>query len=155
MTANLVPVPTAGLIASLSAYAAVETTANGNEVFGSLLLTHRSQPGAEAEIERQMRGVAASLGLVGPTEVVPDVGDRITVRGAGDIRLRFDGTDYVLRLPLPGAYGPALTALGRVLLAVGLDPLPHDPTLAEREAYIYRTVRADRMFFGSARVLTP
>ncbi len=148
----MLPVPTAGLIASLTAHAAVETARDGTEVFGSLLLTHPPQIGAEERIERDMRGVAAAVGAVAPSEVIPEVGVRVAVGQAGEVRIRFDGTDYVGRLHLPSHYGPALLALGRVLLAVGLDPMPRTVTLAERESYIFRTVGAGRTLFASASV---
>ena len=153
MTGVTLPAPTAGLIASLTAHAAVETARHGDEVFGSLLITHPPQLGADARIELDMRGVAAAVGAVTPSEWIPDVGARVAVSQDGEIRIRFDGTDYIARLHLPSHYGPALLALGHVLLAVGLDPLKRAVTLAEREQYIYHAVTAGRVLFASAEVV--
>ncbi len=131
----MLPVPTAGLIASLSAYVAVRTARSGVDVFGSLPLTYppQPQPGAKAAIERRMRGVAAPLGAAPASDVIPGKGARATVV-EGDVRPHFDGADSMTRLALPGADGPTLVALGCVLLGAGLGPLPHGARPTDREA---------------------
>ncbi len=146
------PVPSAALIASLSARVWVDTARGGMEVYGVILVTHPPD-GDAREIERQMRGAAAALGLSRSPSIVPSIGARLTVAG-GETRLRFDGTEQQMCLGVPGHYGVALSALGRGLLAVGLDPLDVSATAVETDAYIDRVTRAGRVYLGSASVRT-
>lgn len=150
---EMAPVPTPGVIASLRARTWIRIKTDGDVEEYNLLLITSGMPRDRTEggTELQMRGVAAALGLAGTSELIPDVGERVVLR-RGDLLIRFDGTDYAMRLRLPTEHTEAMAQLGRMLLAVGLDPLDPHADLAAADTYIDEATRAGRMYFGSARV---
>ena len=147
--------PSPGLIASLGVRAWPEMY-NDGRLFAPLLITHppalRDGEGGEV-IEQRMRSVAASLGLLPPSALVPDCGPRVAILPRGGALLRFDGTTYAMRLPVHGHYAAILARLGRVLLAVGFDPLSTGASRTNVDSYVQTSVSAGRMRFGSAGVV--
>lgn len=152
--ASAPPVPTPGLIASLNARLWLDHTLGG-QVFTALLLTHPASPFEDVdpdEIERSMRGVAASLSVTPRNQGLADVGERITVHHGGVILLHFDGSKYGLRLPAHPRWAQAIAGFGRVLLAVGLDELSPVASRAEVDEYIEAGGETGRLLVGLASV---
>lgn len=152
--ASAPPVPTPGLIAALNARLWLDHTIGG-EVFTALLLTHPAPQFEDvdpAEVERTMRGVAASLGVAPRSQELADVGERLTVHSGGVILLHFDGSPYGLRLPAHPRWAQAIGGFGRVLLAVGLDELSPVASRAEVDEYIEAGGDTGRLLVGLATV---
>lgn len=150
--ASAPPVPTPGLIASLSARVWLDHTLGG-EVFTALLLTFPAPQFEDvdrAEVERTMRGVAVSLGVAPRDLVLAHTGERITVRDGGLILLHFDGSPYALRLPAHSRWAQVIRGFGQVLLAVGLDELSPVASRAEIDEYMEAGGGTGRLLVGLA-----
>ncbi|MES4901573.1 MULTISPECIES: hypothetical protein [unclassified Streptomyces] len=148
------PVPTPGLIASLNARVWLDHTLGG-QVFTALLLTHPAPQFEDVdphEVERTMRGVAASLGVAARDQGLVGVGERITVHAGGAILLHFDGSQYALRLPAHPRWAQAISGFGQLLLAVGLDELSPVASRAEVDEYIEAGGENGRLLVGLATV---
>lgn len=146
--------PTPGLIASLNARLWLDHTLGG-QVFTALLLTHPTSQIEDvdpATVERSMRGVAVSLGVVPRDQGLADVGERLTVHQGGVILLHFDASKYGLRLPAHPRWAQAISGFGQVLLAVGLDELSPVASRAEVDEYIEAGGETGRLLVGLATV---
>ncbi|SDL43417.1 hypothetical protein [Streptomyces indicus] len=144
-------VPTPGLIASLSASSWVDRV--GDQVFAPMLITHppaRRDADTAAVIEARMLSVAHALGAAPGNVTLPDVGVRVAVHN-GVVLVRLDGTPHMLTTRA-GNWGRAVTEIGHVLLAVGLDPLSPAANAVETNEYITTSVKADRVYFAAATV---
>ncbi|SFK72590.1 hypothetical protein [Streptomyces pini] len=154
MTARL-PAPsvlTPGLLASLAAHTWLDHTPD-SRVYSVLLLTHPpTRNGDPQAVEQRMLATAAALALDTPAARVPDVGERLTVHDRARVLLHLDGCETALRLPFSGHWAHTIGALGRVLLAVGLDPLPPRAHHAAVDRYVDAAARAGRIRVGSCRV---
>ncbi|MFG2500022.1 hypothetical protein ACGFSB_17650 [Streptomyces sp. NPDC048441] len=77
----------------------------------------------------------------------------MTVSPRGPVLLHFNDTPWALRLPINRVYATALTQLGYVLLAVGLDPLSKGASREVMDRYIREELLGERLLLGSATVV--
>lgn len=148
------PVPTPGLIATLNARTWLDHTINGR-VFSPLLLTYPAPQFEDidpAEVERKMLGVAASLGAAPLSAELPDAGERVTLHPGGTTLVHLDNSPYALHIPKHPRWSQAISQLGQVLLAIGLDELSPVASRAEINEYIEAAGENGRMHFAIARV---
>lgn len=144
--------PTAGLLASMATWFWVEPTQEGDVAF--LLFAYRPERLADesvGEIQASMRGLAHALGLAEPNERMPDIGPRLFMHRCADALLSLDGTDYLLHVPIGGAWARFACAGGPVIVMVGLEPLSAGTPLAAVDAYIAEHTANRSLFFGMAR----
>ncbi|MEU7045415.1 hypothetical protein AB0A77_30765 [Streptomyces varsoviensis] len=106
-------------------------------------------------IEAGLRALAAGMRLLPAAERVPDVGDRLMVRGPV-VALDYGHDEYLLRLPAPGReWRDHVGRGGVVCVTVVLDPLgPATGWEAGREAvdaHLRRSAAAGRVLMGATR----
>ncbi|MFF1498725.1 hypothetical protein ACFVZR_02310 [Streptomyces sp. NPDC058316] len=136
--------PTSGLIARLNVRTWLDHTVDGR-MFAPMLITYPAPQFEDAdpvEVERQMLGVARSLGAVpavlGTAHGMAPAfaGRRVTVHPGGDMLVHFDGCSYSLRVTKSPRWSSLVMNLGHVLLAVGLDELSAVASRSEIDEYI-------------------
>ncbi|MFE2747297.1 hypothetical protein ACFXKX_23715 [Streptomyces scopuliridis] len=152
--------PTPGLIAQLNVRTWLDHTVDGR-VFAPMLITYPAPQFEDvdpAEVERQMRGVAASLGAV-PAELgtsngesAAAAGERVSIHQGGAILVHFEGSRYALRVLKSARWAGVIANLGHVLLAVGLDELSGVASRAEVDEYIEHAGRTGRIHAAVADV---
>ncbi|MEV8393179.1 MULTISPECIES: hypothetical protein [unclassified Streptomyces] len=152
--------PAPGLIAQLNVRTWLDHTVDGR-VFAPMLITYPAPQFEDvdsAEVELQMRGVAASLGAV-PTELSTDndkstatTGARVSIHQGGAILVHFEGSHYALRVLKSARWAGVIANLGHVLLAVGLDELSAVASRAEVDEYIEHAGRTGRIHAAVADV---
>ncbi|NGO70640.1 hypothetical protein [Streptomyces boncukensis] len=157
MTAGrLVIVPSAELLASVSVWFWIDDTPAGHVAF--LYIAHRPEQSDESPrvIEARMRGLAVALGLDEPTKPLPDIGPRLVVH-RDDLAavLLLDRSQHALRVPTNPEWFRFVVGGGAVIVAVGLDALSADVSLAAADQHIVTKVEASRVLVGKTVARSP
>ncbi|KEF06216.1 MULTISPECIES: hypothetical protein [Streptomyces] len=114
------------------------------------------RPGESVErIETSLLGMAGGLGLRAASGRVPNIGDRLTVRGP-HLVLDYGHPDFCLRVPRPTVRW-AEHVLGGVpvCLVIGLDAIASGAGRDAIEGYVDRSTARDRAYMGATAVCRP
>lgn len=99
--------------------------------------------------EAGLLGMVDAMGLRPAVELMPHVGDRLTMRGPV-VALDYGHPEFVMRLPTPGAEWRAhCEAGGQVCVTIGLDPIPPGAGPDAVEAYVTRIAATGRAYMGA------
>jgi hypothetical protein len=119
-----------------------------------LLLAHPPVPGLGGVdvIEARMRGLAAALHLAEPSHdgVVPSLHRRFLMHGTHAV-LGLDGCPVDMSVPMDEQWARPVRAGVQVVVAVGLDPLPHAAPRATVAAYLESRWYSGRILMGATR----
>lgn len=141
-----VSAPTAAFINSLASWVWLERTSSGPVAF--LLLGH---PQAESEdVQPQLIGLSAALGLAPPGRKLPDIGRRLAVIGGRLTAVRVDGCDYMVQVEVGQVWAEFVAAGGPVALIVGLAPAICGAPREEVEEYLAVNTMRGRLRLGLA-----
>ncbi|MBY8878865.1 hypothetical protein [Actinacidiphila acidipaludis] len=132
---------TVPLINTTAAWSWIDRTGWGPVAF--LLLVHPDPACGEL--------LARSLRLAPPARRLPDVGERVTVAGAGHAAVRLDGSDHLIRVPAGDRWCAFVRGGGPVALVVGLAPLPRRASAEAVASYLGRAAVAGRLRLGLDR----
>jgi hypothetical protein len=117
-----------------------------------ILLAHPPVAGLGASdvIEARMRGLAAALHLSEPSPdgVVPSLTRRFLLHGSHAV-LALDGCPVDMSVPMGDEWARAVRVGVQVVVAVGLDPLPHAAPRATVAAYLESRWYSGRILMGA------
>ncbi|KOT88920.1 hypothetical protein ADK86_31020 [Streptomyces sp. NRRL F-5755] len=111
------------------------------------------RPGESVErIETSLLGMAGGLGLCAASGRVPDIGDRLTVRGP-HLVLDYGHPDFCLRVPRPTVrWIEYALGGGQVCLVLGLDAIGPGAGPEAIDRYLHRVTARDRALVGAPAV---
>ncbi|KAA6214786.1 hypothetical protein CP973_37760 [Streptomyces albofaciens JCM 4342] len=148
------PVPGPGFVAGLVVSTWLDTVSPVGAV-AWLLIAHPPphRPGETVErVESCLLGMADGLGLRAAAGRVPDIGERLSVRGP-HLVLDYGHRDFCLRVPRPSArWTEHALGGGHVCLVLGLDPIGSGKGPDVIEPYLRRATAHDRAFIGATAV---
>lgn len=146
------PAPTAGLLDTVLISTWLETAPPGPVAV--VLLAHPPARSDDqgAEQEERMRGLGAALGLEPVSSRLPDIGARITAHPGVPLTLDVAPCGCGLALPPTGRdFTQFVADGGPVIVTLGLDPLDGGADRTAIDAYLYRSLLADRLAMGTTR----
>ncbi|KWT60511.1 hypothetical protein ADL21_18565 [Streptomyces albus subsp. albus] len=148
------PVPGPGFIAGLVVSTWLDTASPAGNV-AWMLIAHPPprRPGETAErVEGCLLGMANGLGLRAASGRVPDIGERLSVRGPHFV-LDYGHPDFCLRVPRPSVRWAEHVRGGvPVCLVIGLDAIAFGAGRDVIEGYVDRSTVRDRAYVGATAV---
>ncbi|MFE7114432.1 hypothetical protein ACFU99_03290 [Streptomyces sp. NPDC057654] len=146
------PVPGPGFAAGVTVSSWLDASPAGDIAW--LLIGHpppRRPVETARTIEAGLRALAAGMRLLPAAERVPDVGDRLMIRGPV-VALDYGHGEYLLRLPAPGReWRERVKRGGQVCVTVVLDPLGPATGQGDVDALLRRSAPIGRVLIGSTR----
>ncbi len=148
------PVPGPGFVAGLVVSTWLDTASPAGNV-AWMLIAHPPprRPGETVErVEGCLLGMANGLGLCAASGRVPDIGDRLTVRGP-HLVLDYGHPDFCLRVPRPTVrWVEYALGGGQVCLVLGLDAIGPGAGPEAIDRYLHRVTARDRALVGAPAV---
>lgn len=130
-------------LSALASQTWIDATQDGLVAF--LLLS----PAAGAEGGGDVANLAAALGLAGPGESMPSLGERVVLRGrAATVQLPEIGR--ALRVAADAEWSRLVRDGGTVVLLLAATPLAPDASKQARDAHLLQAVADDRLWLGKA-----
>ncbi|GAA2112373.1 hypothetical protein GCM10009759_55040 [Kitasatospora saccharophila] len=129
--------------AALASRAWIDATADGLVAF--LLLA----PSSTAIGLEDMAGLAAAIGLAGPQESMPAVGERVTVAGARAV-LQVPEIGRAFRIVATEEWRLLVRRGGTIVILLSADPLPEGAAKADVDTHLRAGTAAGRLWLGKA-----
>lgn len=130
-------------LSGLSSRAWIDATADGLVAF--LLIA----PSSAAVGLEDIGALATAVGLAGPAEPMPSVGERVVLHGLS-ATVQLPEIGRALRVAVTSEWSQLVREGGTVAVLLAADPLAEGATKAERDDHLLQAVSTDRLWLGKA-----